>query len=621
MFRRTLSANLALQIIIATLLLAIIFSTINTYSEYNSFKKSIYQSVNELLLSTEETASEAIYKLDESIAQTLVDGVVANKYVIKSTLYDENKKILATKYEPAPENIWRPLNLKNETIVTPINVLNQDAIGSHEIEIDMENSLADFYNIVLNSILIKFIEIIAIALTVYLISVKLVARPVESLSRIIANIPPGEKAPEIELTKQEDELGSLARSTVNYINESNNFAHELESKQQERLELEAKLRHSQKMDAIGQLAGGIAHDFNNIMTVVLGNISLSKNFLETQNFDKISTSLNAIEDSALRAAKLTKQLLVFSRKDVIEPALIDIQESVQAASKLIDRLVPETIQLVYHLNKVNLVTIDKSQVELILMNLVVNARDASDNGGNIVIECSNKTLDECFVADYAHARTGEYVLLTVTDSGTGISEVDLLRIFEPFYTTKEVGKGTGLGLSTVYSIVDKWNGFIVVDSEPNTGTSFHVYLPVSKGSQVAETITIEKKPIDLSKLSGTILVCEDDDNVRELTVALLSSATGLVIHQAADPIKALELSKNINGEFDLLLTDVIMPEMNGKELSDIIAKMYTFKTVYVSGYSAEVIAEKGVLDESIWFIKKPFTKEELFEVLSKALNK
>ena len=620
MFRRTLSVNLALHIIIATLLLAIIFSTINTYSEYTSFKNKIYQSVNQLSLSTEETASEAIYKLDESIAQTLVDGVVANKYVIKSTLYDENENILATKYEPAPEDVWRPLNLKNETIVTDIEVLNQDTIGRHEIEIDMENSLADFYLIVVNSILIKFVEIIAIALTVYLISVKLVARPVESLSRVIANIPPGGKAPEIELTKQEDELGSLARSTVNYINESNNFAHELESKQQERLELEAKLRHSQKMDAIGQLAGGIAHDFNNIMTVVLGNISLSKNFLETQNFEKISTALNAMEDSALRAAKLTKQLLVFSRKDVIEPALIDIQESVHASSKLIDSLVPETIQLVYHLNNVNLVTIDKSQVELILMNLVVNARDASENGGNIVIECSNKTLDQSFVDEYAHARIGDYVLLTVSDSGTGISEVDLLRIFEPFYTTKEVGKGTGLGLSTVYSIVDKWNGFIVVDSQQRVGSAFHVYLPISKGSKVTETKVIEKKPVDLSNLNGTILVCEDDDSVRELTVELLST-TDLVIHQAADPIKAIELSKEINGEFDLLLTDVIMPSMNGKELSDVLTKMYNFKTVYVSGYSAEVIAEEGVLDEDIWFIQKPFTKQELFEVLSKALSK
>jgi two-component system cell cycle sensor histidine kinase/response regulator CckA len=327
-----------------------------------------------------------------------------------------------------------------------------------------------------------------------------------------------------------------------------------------------------------------------------------------------------MEDSALRAAKLTKQLLVFSRKDVIEPALIDIQESVHASSKLIDSLVPETIQLVYHLNNVNLVTIDKSQVELILMNLVVNARDASENGGNIVIECSNKTLDERFVADYAHARIGDYVLLTVSDLGTGISEVNLSRIFEPFYTTKEVGKGTGLGLSTVYSIVDKWNGFIVVDSQQSVGSAFHVYLPVSKDLKVTETNVIEKKPVDLSNLNGTILVCEDDDSVRELTVELLS-ATDLVIHQAADPIKAIELSKEINGEFDLLLTDVIMPSMNGKELSDVLTKMYNFKTVYVSGYSAEVIAEEGVLDEDIWFIQKPFTKQELFEVLSKALSK
>lgn len=619
MFRRTLSANLAIHIIVATLLLTIIFSSISTYSEYLSYKKNIYQSVNEIILSTNDTASEAIYKLDESIAQTLVDGVVANKYIVKSILYDENGVVLASREEPAAAGVWRPLNIDNETILVDIKVMGQDVIGTHEIVIDMENSLSGFYELVIKLILLKFIEIIVIAFIVYIISVRLVARPVESLSGIIAKIPPGEKAPDIELAQQQDEIGLLARNTINYINESFSFSQQLEARQRERLELEAKLSHSQKMDAIGQLAGGIAHDFNNIMTVVLGNISLSKNYLETNRIENIATSLQAIEESAQRAAKLTKQLLVFSRKDLIEPELIDIKTSIQAASKLIERLVPATIVLEYNLEEVKLVTIDKSQVELILMNLVINARDASEDLGKILIECCNISLTTVDSGDSPNAVPGDYVLLSVSDSGHGISEEDLSRIFEPFYTTKDVGKGTGLGLSTVYSIVDKWNGFVRVESELGKGTTFYIYLPVAKKEQINKKVRSNKKVLPLDDLSGSILICEDDNSVRDLAVALLST-TNLKIYQAADPVEAINISEEIGGQFDILLTDVIMPTMNGKELSDKLSEKCDFVTVYMSGYSAEVIADKGVLEDDILFVQKPFTKEQLFNVILKAIK-
>ena len=619
MFRRTLSAKLAFYIIIVAFMLASTFSMFTIISEYKGFKEQIYSSVNELMQSTRSTASEAVFKLDSSIAQTLVDGIVANKYIIMSTLYDENETVLATQYEESPKDVWRPFNLKNETISIEIPVSNQSAVGRHSIVLDMESNLAEFYERVIKTVIIEFFEMIAIAFCVYLISVKLIARPVESLSRIVAQIPVGEKAPDIKLTQQEDEIGLLARNTVTFINKSYVFAQELETKQQERLELEEQLRHSQKMDAIGQLAGGVAHDFNNIMTVVLGNVTLAEIYLDTCNEEKMQKSLKAIKESAERATKLTKQLLIFSRKDLIKPKLVDICASVSEASKMIKQLVPETFHINYDLEQVGPVYTDKSQVELILINLVVNAKDALSENGHINITCSDQVLDEEFVKQHPSASVGEYVLLTVSDTGKGISEECLLRIFEPFYTTKEVGKGTGLGLSTVYSIVDNWKGFILVDSTVDKGTSFNVYLPHSSDQFIEEDV-IPQKTITTEKLNATVLICEDDHDVRELTVELLSDS-GLTIHQAEDPKSAIELCKDIGNDIDLLITDVIMPEMNGKELSEKLSKQYTFKTIFVSGYSANFIADKGIIGDDLLFIQKPFTKETLLRTISTAIGK
>ncbi|RLA04225.1 MAG: hypothetical protein DRQ47_03730, partial [Gammaproteobacteria bacterium] len=436
MFRKTLSAKLASYIIIATFFLASVSSVLLIYSEYHQFKSNIYQSVHDILDSTHNTASEAIYKLDTSIAQTLVDGIVGNKYIIQSTLYDENMTVLATQKRASSDDVWRPLNLANETISSNVSIANQSAIGIHEIVLDMESNLAEFYQSAISIAVTKFIEIIATAMLVYLISVKLIARPVETLSRIVEKIPPGGKAPEISLTNQKDEIGLLAKNTVNFINESHAFAKELENKQKEGMVLEAKLRHSQKMDAIGQLAGGIAHDFNNIMTVILGNVTLSETYLKIMNQEKVSKSLEAIKESAERAAKLTKQLLIFSRKDLIKPNQVDIYSSIQSASKMIQQLVPETFQLDYKLSPVQPVYVDQSQVELILINLIVNAKDALQDTGTITIECSDQSLDQNFVNEHPTAKVGQYVLLTVADSGTGIKAEDLARIFEPFYTTK-----------------------------------------------------------------------------------------------------------------------------------------------------------------------------------------
>ena len=619
MFRQTLSAKLASYIIIASLLLATVSSIISIYTDYSDFKVSIYQSINELLESTKSTASEAIFKLDTRIAHTLVDGIVANKYIIKSTLYDENNVVLASQEEQSPEDVWRPFNLTNETISIDIVIAGQTKMGRHAIVVDMERNLTLFYDRVINTVFAKFIEIIIIAFLVYLISVKLIARPVEALSRTVGSILPGEKAPDINLTKRQDEIGLLAQNTVNFIDESYLYSQQLETKQKERLVLEEKLRQSQKMEAIGQLAGGIAHDFNNIMTIILGNVSLTKSFLEPFQKTKIDRSLNTIKVSAERAAKLTKQLLIFSRKDLITPRLVDIKFAIESASKMVSQLVPETFHIDYKLNDVEPVYTDQSQIELILINLVVNAKDALAETGRIIIQCSNITINEDFVKKNPKACVGNYVLLSVSDTGSGITEDSLARIFEPFYTTKEVGKGTGLGLSTVYSIVDNWDGFILVQSEVNEGSTFYVYLPHSEIKSIPEKVVTETKNITHERLSATVLICEDDESVRELAVALLAES-GLTIHQAADPISAIKLCKDINGQFDLLITDVIMPDMNGRELSETLSESYQFTTIFISGYSANVIADKGIIGHDVRFIQKPFTRTQLLESITEALN-
>jgi len=619
MYNRTLSTKLASYIIISVFTMAVAFTVITIYSEYEDFKSNIYSHVDELVESTQNTASEAIFKLDNGIAQTLVVGIVANKYIIQSTIYDENNIILATQKELSPADVWRPFDLQNETISIDIPVANQTTKGRHTIVLDMESNLANFYERVIRTVTIELLEIIAIALLVYLISIKLIARPVETLSRIVAQIPPGDKAPEISITRQGDEIGLLARNTVNFINNSHAFAKELETKQLERMELEEKLRHSQKMDAIGQLAGGIAHDFNNIMTVVLGNITLAEVYIDSCNYKKIGKSLSAIKESAERAAKLTKQLLIFSRRDLIKPKLVDISTSVGSASKMIKQLVPESFHVEYKLDPVNPVYTDQSQIELILINLVVNAKDAMTDNGTISIGCSDISLDQSFVNDHPTSKIGDYVLLSVADTGLGISSDQLTRIFEPFFTTKDVGKGTGLGLSTVYSIVDNWKGFILVESTKDKGTSFNVYLPHADANEIPARSIDEDNAEQPTQLSATVLICEDDESVRELTVELLSD-TGLTIHQAEAPHKAIELCETIGNEIDLLITDVIMPEMNGKELSETLAENYDFTTIFISGYSANVIADKGIIDSDMYFIQKPFTKAGLVKTIANAIN-
>jgi PAS domain S-box-containing protein len=375
----------------------------------------------------------------------------------------------------------------------------------------------------------------------------------------------------------------------------------------ERKQLEDELRQAQKMEAIGLLAGGIAHDFNNLLTVIMGYGALASGSL--QETDPLRSDIEQIQRAGERAASLTRQLLTFSRKQVLQPKVIDLNEAVSEMEKMLRRVIGEDIDLRTSLQpEPARVKADPGQIEQVLMNLAVNARDAMPDGGKLLIETKNVVLDEDYARLHVDVTPGPHVVLTVKDTGAGMNEETLGRIFEPFFTTKPVGWGTGLGLSTVYGIVRQAGGSIHVESAVGEGTTFNIYL-----KRVDELLDDRRGAEDAVSLRGaeTILLAEDDEMVRDLTSAILR-ASGYRVLEAANGGAALMICERHEEEIHLLLTDVIMPEMNGRELAQRLLDLRpSMQVLYMSGYTADAIAHHGVLDSNFPLLQKPFTPAAL----------
>ncbi len=378
--------------------------------------------------------------------------------------------------------------------------------------------------------------------------------------------------------------------------------------EEDRQRLERQLLQAQKMDAIGQLAGGVAHDFNNMLSVIIGNAELALGKVSPRQpaYEELQDILTA----GKRSADLTRQLLAFARKQLISPRILDLNDTVAGMLKMLRRLIGENINLVWRPEQgLWRVRIDPSQVDQLLANLTVNARDAMNKMGKIIIETTNVICDELFHAAHPESVPGEYVLLTVSDDGCGMDKETLANIFDPFFTTKEEGMGTGLGLSTVYGIVRQNSGFINVYSEPGRGTTFRVYLPRYK-DDIQESVDDNV----ITKVQGgseTVLIVEDEQSVLNLTAAMLEKLGYRVL-----PVKgaghALRVAREYDGDIDLLLTDVVMPGMNGRELAEqIIVMRPGIRCLYMSGYAADAIAHKGILEKGIHFIAKPFSLHDL----------
>ena len=392
---------------------------------------------------------------------------------------------------------------------------------------------------------------------------------------------------------------------------------DLKRAEEERASLEAQLAQSQKMESIGQLAGGVAHDFNNMLTAIIGYCELLGRSLLGDR--AALRNLGRIRDAADRAAALTSQLLAFSRKHVVSPRVVSLNDGIARLGDLLSRLISEDVELRF-VAAPDLwpVKVDPTHVDQIIVNLVTNARDALPGGGLLTIETANVSVDAGYARTHREAREGDFVMLAVSDNGIGMDPATAQRVFEPFFTTKPSGQGTGLGLATAYGVVKQAGGFIGVYTEPDIGTTLKVYLPRTTEEP---SDAVEQRPARVTRSRGErILVVEDQAAVRALVAEILSEE-GYQVLSAGDPVEALTLARLEAGPIDLLLTDVVLPRMNGRELYQLLlASRSALRALFMSGYTDNVIARHGVLDRGLAFLQKPFTAQDLLARVREVLG-
>lgn len=386
----------------------------------------------------------------------------------------------------------------------------------------------------------------------------------------------------------------------------------------DRRHLEEQFRQAQKMEAVGRLSGGVAHDFNNLLGVIIGYSEFLQERLDVS--DPLRASVEEILKAGKRAASLTRQLLAFSRQQVLDPKVLDLRVAVADMEKLLRRLIGEDIELTTVLDpQLGKVKADQGQLEQVIMNLAVNARDAMPQGGKLTIHLENTVLDQDYVRRYPYpVLPGPYVLLMVSDTGTGMDAETKARAFEPFFTTKEKGKGTGLGLSTVYGVVKQSGGYIDVESAPGTGTTFKIFLP-----RVHQEVATERQHVDASATgrgNETILIAEDETSLRTLTSSTLEMS-GYKVLQAKDGFEALEVSRKHDGAIDLLLTDIVMPGMGGRALAEELGReRKEMRIVYMSGYTGQAVGSQGPVEPGSFYLHKPFTRQALTQKIREALD-
>jgi len=384
----------------------------------------------------------------------------------------------------------------------------------------------------------------------------------------------------------------------------------------ERERLRTQLEHAQRLESVGRLAGGVAHDFNNMLAVILGNAELMR--ARPGLAPELDADLSEIERAAQHARDVTRQLLAFSRKQEVSPRSLDLNEELERTRKTLSRLIGEDVQVSLHLAPdLWRVSLDSVQVDQVLMNLAVNARDAMPGGGRLTIETANVQLDQVSGRRHPEVGPGDHVLLAVSDTGVGMDRETVRRVFEPFFTTKGPGKGTGLGLATVYGIVAQAGGTILVDSEPGRGSTFRIYFPRYLGPGPAAQDT---GPAPAVPGGGTVLLVEDDDMVRRMAASMLASL-GLAVVPAGTPGEALSIVERGDRDIALVLTDVVMPEMNGPALRDRLRRLRPdLPVIFMSGYTADAGVHRSSLDEGLHHLQKPFTLDELASAVSGALG-
>lgn len=408
------------------------------------------------------------------------------------------------------------------------------------------------------------------------------------------------------------DLIELLPGTIERLINTINIERKLKQAENEKKELQEKLNIAQKMELVGRLAGGVAHDFNNMLSVIISHADMG--LLKLPKEDPLFSRLKEIKSAAIRSAELTRQLLYFSRKSESRAEIIDINLIIGEMLSMLKRLIGENIKLIFEpCKKIDMISIDTSQLDQIMGNLCVNARDAIKDTGEIIIKTDNTVLDEESCKKLLNCIPGEYVMISVQDDGCGIKEELLPKVFEPFYSTKDIGKGTGLGLSTVYGIVKQNKGYIDINSKVGRGTTIKVFFPRHSGNKPIKKEESEDE--DIVRKYGTILLVEDEPMIMNITKSMLNEF-GYEVLCASSPLKAIEIARKYTDNIHLLMTDIIMPGMNGRDLSNKIISLYPgIKVLFMSGYTADLLEKSNTAEKDHYFLQKPFSIMDLYRKL------
>ena len=588
-------------------------SAIISYQQYKNRLSFIDEELNSIIISSKPLIEETLWIMDFYLLDVIVRSLLIDEDIVFVQITDENQKIIA-KYSKSSVNhdIIKTVPLyykrQNKNIF-----LGELTIVASKQKAYREAKSAIIIALIQSMLLMSFVSLSIIYMFWHLVSKHLIK--IQQYTKAIDFEKPQEPLVlERPINKYaNDELSSMVEA-INFMHRKAFEAYKkLEKETTEKIKLEQQLLQAQKMETIGRLAAGIAHDFNNILSIILGYSDLLLTVIPEN--DPIRKKIERIREAGDRAAAVTRQLLAFSRKQILEKKRISINHLIKNFVKIWGKMVGENITIKTYLAEEDcIVEADPAQIEQVLMNLIVNAKDAMPKGGEIIIETKEIEFDQ----QYSDIKPGKYVLIMVSDTGEGIDKDVLSKIFDPFFTTKEQGKGTGLGLATVYGIIKQHNGYIHVYSEKGKGTTFKIYLPAC-----SENLEEREKRENYNKLpkgNETILVVDDDQWVRRLIVETLKEL-GYNCLEASSGEEAINLLRDYKGEVHLLLTDVIMPGINGKELAEKIKKERPeIKIVFISGYSENIMSKHCVFEQGANYLTKPIIPGVLAQTIRRVLD-